>query len=65
MEPTSTPFLPDTTITAASATLTASSTSPTKSKYPGVSKTLILVFSHSIGTTDVCIENRRLISSLS
>ena len=50
---------------AASAALTASSTSPTKSKYPGVSSTLIFAFSHSIGTKAVLIENSRFSSSLS
>ena len=63
--PTSTPALPDTTITAASAALTASSTSPTKSKYPGVSNTLIFAFSHSIGVRVVLRENPRFCSSLS
>ena len=63
--PTSIPFLPDTTIIAASAALTASSTSPTKSKYPGVSKKLILVLSQITGTTEVWMENCLLISSLS
>ena len=63
--PTSTPAFPETTITAASAALTASSTSPTKSKYPGVSKILIFAFSHSIGIRLVLIENSRFCSSLS
>ena len=51
--PASTPALPETTIIAASAALIASSTSPVKSRYPGVSNTLILTPSHSIGITDV------------
>ena len=51
------PALPETTMIAASAADTASSTSPTKSKKPGVSRIFILTLSHSIGTTDVCIEN--------
>src|SRR5699024_1994152 len=63
--PTCTPDLPFTTMIAASAALNASSTSPTKSKYPGVSKKFTFISSYSIGTTDVPIENLRLISSLS
>ena len=38
--------LPDTTMIAASAALTASSTSPTKSKYPGVSRICLLYTSY-------------------
>ena len=63
--PTSTPAFADITITAASAAAIASCVSPTKSKYPGVSRKLILVSSHIIGTTAVLIEKRRFISSLS
>ena len=59
------PAFPDTTITAASATETASSTSPIKSKKPGVSSILIFTSCHSIGTSDMWIEHLRLISSLS
>ncbi len=62
--PTSMPALPDTTMIAASAVETASSTSPTKSKNPGVSSTLIFTPSHSIGITDVAIEIWRFCSSL-
>ena len=58
-----------TTIMAASATLIASSTSPTKSKNPGVSSKLILTgpFSpwYSRGISVVEMENCLLISSLS
>ena len=63
--PTCTPALPETTIIAASAALTASSTSPTKSKYPGVSSTLIFTLSHGTGISVVEIEKCLLISSLS
>ena len=63
--PTSMPFLPDTTIIAASATAAASSTSPTKSNNPGVSKILTLVSSQTIGITEVLMEKWRLVSSLS
>ncbi len=65
MVPTSTPALPFTTITAASATLMASSNCPTKSKYPGASRMLILSPFHSTGITDALIENFLFISSLS
>ena len=54
--PTSTPAFPETTIIAASAAATASSTSPIKSKNPGVSKIFILIPSHSTGITDVEME---------
>ena len=63
--PTSTPALPETTMIAASAALTASSTSPTKSKYPGVSSTLIFTLSHGTGINVVEMEKCLLISSLS
>jgi len=50
---------------AASATLTASSASPTKSKYPGVSRMLIFVSPQTTGITEVLMEKRRFVSSLS
>ena len=63
--PTSMPALPEMTMMAASATLIASSTSPTKSKKPGVSSRLILQPSHSIGIVVVLMEIPRFCSSLS
>ena len=69
MVPTSIPALQLTTITAASAADTASSTSPTKSKYPGVSKRFIFIPpespSYSTGTKEVLMEKPLFISSLS
>ena len=62
--PTCTPALPETTIIAASAALTASSTSPTKSKYPGVSSTLIFTLSHGTGISVVEIEKMCIRDSL-
>ena len=51
--PASMPLFPETTMMAPSATAIASSTSPIKSKYPGVSRMLSLYPSHSIGIMDV------------
>ena len=63
--PLSTPFLPDTTIIAASAAEAASSTSPIKSSDPGVSNILTLQSSHSMGITLVLIDISLDISCLS
>ncbi|MPM05540.1 hypothetical protein SDC9_51830 [bioreactor metagenome] len=63
--PTSIPELASTTKTALLATLRAPYTSPTKSKYPGVSRKLILVLSYSIGMIEVPIETCLSFSSLS
>ena len=57
------PSLADSTRIAASAARRASITAPEKSKAPGVSRTLILVFLYSRGTTAVEIEIWRRISS--
>ena len=63
--PTSMPDLPLITMMAAPAAFTASSTSPTKSKYPGVSRMLIFVSPQTTGITEVLMEKRRFVSSLS
>lgn len=54
--PTPGPPLPDTTSSAVSATRTPCITSPTKSRYPGVSRKLILCPLYSTGATAVEIE---------
>ena len=61
--PTSMPDEASTNSTAPSATLRLENTSPTKSKYPGVSRILILTSFHSTGSTEAPIEICLFISS--
>ena len=61
--PTLIPSVAGTTIKALSATFKAASTSPTKSKEPGVSNKLILQLFHSNGIIDNPTEECLLISS--
>jgi len=63
--PTSTPAVASKTSTAEADTLNADTTSPIKSKYPGVSRKLILTSLCSTGIRDVFIEKILRTSSLS